>query len=117
MSQWVDFRQSIIDNLPLLMGFVSVLIPKVANPPIPITVKTQAKLDVLQHTTPEDMQQLMLLCMNPRAFLANVPEDEEKYYRLQIDLLNGTMQIAHTRATLDTMAISVAMREREKDHR
>lgn len=115
MSQWVDFRQSIIDNLPLLMGLVSVLIPKVANPPIPIAVKTQAKLDVLQHTTPDDVQQLMQLCMNPRAFLASVPENEEKYYQLQIDLLNGTMQIAHTRATLDMMAISVAMREREKE--
>lgn len=118
VNRWIDIRYSIQTNLPWFMGIVGVLIPRVANPPIPYMVQQRAYMDAVNYTNTEDAEQLLDIYSHSERFLETLPEHEREEYRLHIDRLGCMFRLVQLQAMHDAMSVAKAMSERanEKDH-
>lgn len=118
VNRWIDIRYSIQTNLPWFMGIVGVLIPRVANPPIPYMVQQRAYVDAVNYTNTEDAEQLLDIYSHSERFLETIPEHEREEYRLHIDILGRMFRLVQLQAMHDAMSVAKAMSERanEKDH-
>ena len=118
VNHWINIRYSIQTNLPWFMGIVSVLIPRVANPPIPSMVQRRAYMDAVNYTNAEDAEQLLDIYTHSERFLETIPEHKREEYRLHIDILGRMFRIVQLQAMHDAVSVARAMSERakEKDH-
>lgn len=118
INHWISIRYSIQANLPWFMGIVGILIPRVANPPIPSMVQRRAYMDAVNYTTTEDAERLLDIYTHSEQFLETIPEDKREEYRLHIDILGRMFRIVQLQAMHDAVSVARAMSERakEKDH-
>lgn len=120
INHWISIRYSIQANLPWFMGIVGILIPRVANPPIPYMVQRRAYMDAVNYTTTEDAEQLLDIYTHSEQFLESIPANQREEYRLHIDILGRMFRLMRLQAVHDAAMVAKAIHERdsakEKDH-